>query len=487
MLLNNLIENQIKTFVVFLIIILALSCQTTQSRNIESEKVNLYGNWKYLGFGKAITVNDSIVKGYHTSSVGNVQTSDNSLTDYFNYYTVDTISNDTILLKDGVKVFKLIRTNEEFSKNINAALAKDPKYNFEILWNTFNEQYCYFNERNIDWKNSYKKYAPQVNSDTEPLELYLIFEKMLEEINDGHISIDLPDEIEEDYEKQRINNKEATDEAIPEGLEKKVKNGIVEKHLNKVGRFNRGELKWGKVTENIGYIQTSNMISWAHYNIADSLPRKQFWNEWWHNLNQANNHHDDVAEGTRYIMDSIVTYMENTKACIIDLRFNGGGFDDVSVEILNHFVGHKVDICTKKVRSGEGFTEKQVMSLVPSPNNFKGQLFILTSHQTASAAELLVLGSKEISNSTIIGSTTEGVFSDILHKKLPNGWTYGLSNMIYESMDGISYEEVGITPNYKLNYPINSKEFYEYLVDDIKDGDDAIEKVIEAVEYKFQE
>lgn len=50
--------------------------------------------------------------------------------------------------------------------------------------------------------------------------------------------------------------------------------------------------------------------------------------------------------------------------------------------------------------------------------------------------------------------------------------------MIYETMDGISYENIGIAPDYKLNYPTNSNDFYTYLYEDIKDGDDAIEKVI---------
>ncbi|NJB72339.1 hypothetical protein GGR42_002830 [Saonia flava] len=470
-----------KTILIILISILAISCQTNQKKKVEKEKIYLNGNWEYLGFGKAIVIADSIVYSYHTSTVGNVKTSDNSSTDFFNFYTVDTLSNDTILLKDGVKAFKLFRSDKDFAKNVNDSLAKDPKYNFEILWNTFNEQYVYFKERNIDWKKIYEKYEPQVTSETTPLELYLIFEKMLGELNDGHVSINLPDEIEEEYESQFSNNEEENDEEIPDGLDKKVKDLIVEKHLKNVSHFNQGELKWGMVDKDIAYIQTTNMISWAHYPIADSLSTEQFWEEWWKKLNQANNYHDDVAVGTRFMMDSITKTIENAKACIIDLRFNGGGFDDASVEILNHFVNKETDICTKKVRLGKGFTEKHLMTLIPAEKTFNGKLFILTSHETASAAELLVLGSKKIPNSKIIGSTTEGVFSDILSKKLPNGWTYGLSNMIYESMDGISYEEIGITPNIKLDYPIKSKDFYEYLLVDLKDGDDAIEKVIEIV------
>jgi C-terminal processing protease CtpA/Prc len=455
-----------------------LSCKTEKEVESTLLKVDLIGSWEYLGFGRSIIIGDSIVQKFHLSSKGNVQLSDSKRKNYFDYYSLVPVSQDTIQIKDGVKTFTLVRTNIDYSKNFKEDLANDPKYNFEVLWNTFNEQYVYFKERNIDWNKFYDKYEPQVNADTKPLELYLIFEKMLGEINDGHISINLPDELEEDYENQLTENKTESDEEIPDGLDKKVKNRIIEKHLKNVSEFNQGELKWGMVDKDVAYIQTSNMISWANYPIADSLSKKQFWNEWWKHLNKADNHHDDVADGTRFIMDSIVNSIGNAKACIIDLRFNGGGFDDVSVEILNHFVNKETEICTKKVRLGKGFTEKQVMSLIPSKDTFKGKLFILTSHETASAAELLVLGSKEISNSKIVGSTTEGVFSDILHKKLPNGWTYGLSNMIYQSMDGVSYEEIGITPDYRLDYPTKSKDFYEYLFEDLRDGDDAIELVI---------
>lgn len=460
---------------------LTFACQNGPKEPVKKETVDLNGNWEYLGFGRARVIDDSIIKSYHTSSAGNVRMSDNSAEDFFKYYTVDTLSNDTILLKDGVKIFKLFRSDIDFEKKVNDSLANDPKYNFEVLWNTFNEQYCYFKERNIDWNGMYKTYAPQVKTDTKPLELFLLFEKMLGEISDGHITIDVPDELEEAYVNQQSISSTENDVDIPDGLDKKVKNRIIEKHLKKVSKFNQGELKWGMVDEDVAYIQTSNMISWAHYPIADSLSKDQFWEAWWNRLNTADNYHDDVAKGTRFMMDSIVSTIKNAKACIIDLRFNGGGFDDASVEILNHFVSKETDICTKKVRLDNSFTEKQLMTLTPTQNTFKGKLFVLTSHETASAAELLVLGAREIPNATIIGSTTEGVFSDILSKRLPNGWNYGLSNMIYQSMDGVSYEEVGLAPDILLEYPVKSKDFYEYLFEDVADGDDAIEKAVEFV------
>ena len=470
-----------KFILILLIAILAFSCQTEQKEPAKKEIVDLKGNWEYLGFGRGRVIGDSIVESYYTSNAGNVRMSDNSVEDFLKYYTVDTLSNDTILIKDGVKIFKLFRSDKDFAANVKDSLANDPKYNFEVLWNTFNEQYSYFKERNIDWNAMYATYAAQVSPDTKPLELFLLFEKMLGEINDGHISISVPDELEEAYEKQQAESPTENDGDIPDGLDKKVKNLIVEKHLKKLGEFNNGELKWGMVDDEVAYIQTSNMVSWAHYPSASTKPKEEFWEEWWDQLNKADNYHDDVADGTRFMMDSIVSTIQDAKAVILDMRFNGGGFDDASVEILNHFVSKETDICTKKVRLGNGFTEKQLMTLTPAAKIFKGKLIVLTSYETASAAELLVLGAREIPNAEIMGSTTEGVFSDVLKKRLPNGWNYGLSNMIYESMDSVSYEEVGLTPDIKFNYPVKSKDFYEYLLKDVADGDDAILKAIENV------
>ena len=78
-----------------------------------------------------------------------------------------------------------------------------------------------------------------------------------------------------------------------------------------------------------------------------------------------------------------------------------------------------------------------------------------------------------------IGSNTAGVFSDVLDKRLPNGWKYGLSNEIYESADSISYEVVGINPDYKIDYRKDGFSFYMQLINEISNGDIAIEKAIE--------
>ena len=50
----------------------------------------------------------------------------------------------------------------------------------------------------------------------------------------------------------------------------------------------------------------------------------------------------------------------------------------------------------------------------------------------------------ELPQVTIVGEPTNGIFSHMLEKKLPNGWKYTLSFQVYYSADMTCYEGKGI-------------------------------------------
>lgn len=52
---------------------------------------------------------------------------------------------------------------------------------------------------------------------------------------------------------------------------------------------------------------------------------------------------------------------------------------------------------------------------------------------------------------------------------------------VYESVDGISYENIGIPPDYPLDYDSNSVQFYTLLENKEGIKDDAIEMVLEMI------
>ncbi|MFD1095581.1 S41 family peptidase [Salegentibacter chungangensis] len=103
---------------------------------------------------------------------------------------------------------------------------------------------------------------------------------------------------------------------------------------------------------------------------------------------------------------------------------------------------------------------------------------MLISPFTASAAEIFALGTLQYSNFERIGSRSAGIFSEILWKKLPNGWEYSLSNEVYRDPDGQSYEGKGIPIDRDLNYPEERSAFFRGFYEEERFTDQALEIII---------
>ena len=81
----------------------------------------------------------------------------------------------------------------------------------------------------------------------------------------------------------------------------------------------------------------------------------------------------------------------------------------------------------------------------------------------------------ELPHVTIIGEPTNGIFSNMLEKKLPNGWKYTLSFQVYYAADKKCYEGKGIPVDIEA---LNKRE-------DLEKGEDPlIMKSIEVLSPK---
>ena len=66
----------------------------------------------------------------------------------------------------------------------------------------------------------------------------------------------------------------------------------------------------------------------------------------------------------------------------------------------------------------------------------------------------------QLPNVTIVGENSNGSFSDILTKKLPNGWSVNLSNERYYSADMVNYEGVGVPVDVEAKNTLADFETY---------------------------
>jgi hypothetical protein len=289
-----------------------------------------------------------------------------------------------------------------------AAELSAPEKNFEALWGTFNKRYAFFKERKVDWQAQYKKFRPRVDADTTDKELFKTICEMLAPLKDGHVSL----------RARRLGEPEYCPEDLPRftkefdtrKLERQYK-AMVQKTL-KANGF--GEPK-----------TAGKILSYAHNDKFGYLLIHEF--------DSVNRRKLDAA------LNEALGAMDGIQGIIIDIRLNPGGTTGITYRIANRFadkrrIGHHEK--TKKANGDDKdkkeFGPLRTFHLQPPAakkkhRTFTGPIILLTHGAAYSAADLFAMIMRELPHVKIIGEPTNGIFSNMLERKLPNGWKYTLS------------------------------------------------------------
>ena len=453
---------QLKTAAAILLLNCFFSCSDKEPA--------LEGVWDSSGYGKQMVVTDSMVTLYDTYSGGCALFAELPRNVFNDISEIVNLTGDSLEIKVGMTVYEFTRKGPDAGTCSDLLSKSDPLSNFDALWNTFNENYSSFELRGIDWEKTGTHYRSMLTEQSTDKELYSVLSQMISELNDGHVFLEAPDMITGDTGASYY------DRALR--LRKSVISGISSTYLDEIHDYDKGNIVWGTIDGSIGYIQINDFEDLADYGISDSLSEEEFREAYQEAAGKSRDYTKDVLTGLNRLMGVITGDLKSTECCIIDVRFNSGGFDKAGLDVLSFFTDRRTVAYTKKARTGNGFTRKQTLYLEPRPDNYTNPVYILTSFQTASAAETFVLASKNLRHIQRIGSSTAGVFSDVLTKRLPNGWEYGLSNEVYESPDGTSYEMYGISPDYAIAYEKGAYGFYMRLKEELGTGDIALDKAI---------
>lgn len=461
-----------RTKVLQLTILLLFSFITDSKVQAQSNN-DITGIWMTRGYGRVVEVDAESVRIYDLTDISCTANIEYPLAMFSDALSV---SGDVLTFKRGVTQYtfdKIPELPNLCSQKLTKKERKSPLYNFDVLWNTFNEQYAYFKERNIDWTQMRNKYRSKVTDKTSQAELFAICDAMLEELNDGHVSISASDKIMK--KAAIIGNWDTRPRPDFKGLRK----AIISKYLKDPKTHNITRTVWGNINDSIGYVQINSMQAQADFGIPDNTSPENGQKLYLKYLARNPDTFMDEINGMDKTMKKVIDDLNHTDKIILDLRFNGGGEDMVSLVALSHLVDTEQTVFTKKNRIGDSFSEAYPFVLTPQEETYSGKVYLLQSHFSASATEELLLASLSYEDIIRIGSPSEGIFSDILDKRLPNGWEFGLSNEIYQDMNGISYEATGIPVHIDLNYPEDAYEFVDKLKKDLETtGDTAIEHVL---------
>ncbi|MBN1318992.1 MAG: serine hydrolase [Anaerolineales bacterium] len=400
-----------------------------------SNFIGFKGFWRLNGYNKILVISESDFILYDSCPICLVESERGSLDELNEQFDrLNRIDPAQISMyeKGGITRYTLDKLERlpELPVISEIAPVDDPELNFEVFWHYFNDDYAFFDLRRVDWQQVYKTYRPHVSPETTGEELLAILGEILEQIGDLHVSLTAGDRIIESakphalqvqLEKEYGRMKEAD---LILASRPRIIQVIQEDYLNGQGSTTANDMViWGKVTPHIGYLNILAMWGMAGYRaplVEESVI-----------LTQA--------------LDRVMQDLIETDAVIVDVRLNPGGHDALSLMIANRFADKKRLAFSKKARLGDNFTESQDITIYPQGDGqFTGPVVLLTSKATVSAAEIFTLSMMSLPHVTRMGESTQGVLSDVLPKRLPNGWLVGISNEVYTACDGQLYEGSGI-------------------------------------------
>ncbi|MEO1807691.1 MAG: S41 family peptidase [Bacteroidota bacterium] len=451
-------------------LITTFSCKspTGQTEKTLLTTNELNGFFEQQGEGEIIEFNDSLAVFYNSSSFncypyGQIPKEDFSL--YFP--RAEVIDAHTFTNQEGFTIltYKRLATEPAICQELTEAQIYSNTYNFETLWSTFNDQYAFFEQRNIDWEAIKRKYKSQFTESTPPFEFYSLLRNMVQELKDDHSDFEVPDKFEEQWD--QLNPEQDTMD-----YKNLAKDKILQNFVTNVRKYNSGQIAWGEIGDNIAYVQLNGMDGLADYQAVNG-------SEYWEKADESDDYEKDLLEGVHSVASKIINEMKDKDACIIDLRFNSGGFDWVGLAFMSHFIDKKYDVFKKKRRFQDAYSAYQVIDIEPSKPAYLKNVYLLTSPYTVSAAETTTMATLEFPNFSIVGAPTLGALSDMLYKSLPNGWVYSLSNEVYETMDGKLFEVIGIPPDDRIEYPREETALFKAMNLEFDTKDRAIEKVEE--------
>ncbi|MEO1624098.1 MAG: S41 family peptidase [Bacteroidota bacterium] len=303
---------------------------------------------------------------------------------------------------------------------------------FEAFWTLFDQRYASFEEKQIDWQKVYQEYRPKVSELQTERELFDLMTDILRPFRDAHINL-LARRIDTAFTARRpsriieelrpIPSKERRSSFQAMTAQSLRENGFGP--LTEIGPEYKGR-KLFAYTNNgkVGYLRFTRSFKGGSF--------FQFWS-----LNK--------------MLNKIFSTFQGLDGLIIDIRFNMGGNDSFSQKVAGRLIREKTVAYYKQTRKDKAFGPLEAKYIKPRGKaTFDNPVVLLTNDKTVSAADVLALISHSLPQITLLGEPSNGSFSDLLSKKLPNKWTITLSHQRYLSTDKVNYEGRGVPVDEKV-------------------------------------
>jgi carboxyl-terminal processing protease len=417
-----------------------------------------FGLWQSQGYGWILALGLSGYRLHHATAANLVNGEGGSLDDFDHAFDrVEFEDPDALTCHQAGDLtryrFVQIDRLPDVPRYDLADPVEDPLASFMTLARVFEEQYAFFALHGVDWPAICERERRAAAAATSATELFDVFSRMLEPLDDGHVTLSGAGLFHQRRRNPELRAAMQATFGTPDGrISARATKDAIAAHIDAVllsghrGRSalkqaGNGTLSWCELEPGIGYVSVLRLFGFAD---SDSARR----------ASDLPHSRRDVADflardllAFEAALDAAFSDLAGCRALVLDVRFNGGGFDRLGLALAARFADRPRVAFTKRARDGTGTTPEQAITIEPHRHRFGGPVVALTSPLCVSAGEVLTLALRALPHVTVMGERTAGMLSDNLLKPLPNGWEVSLSNEIYAAHDGLVFEGLGVEPD----------------------------------------
>ncbi len=314
---------------------------------------------------------------------------------------------------------------------------RDPLVTFDAMVAIFRESYPFFAARGVDWQPQVAGWRQRATG-ASAAALWTLLTEMMAPLRDAHVTL-----TDGDRRWSRSRNERATapdaDGVTPNG---RALQSALLAWLNGA----QSPLAAPPVVDAGGYVVSGLTRAGTCY--VAVLEMADF----------AGDDAGDAADSAALAaaLDRTAARCATASATIVDLRYNPGGDDRHGVALAARIARAPYTAYTKRAFGPGGWTAPYPITVTPSARPpLPPRVAVLIGPRTISAAETTALALKS-GGAVVIGSNAQGALSDMLARRLPNGWMLTLSNEDYAAPDGRSLEATGLAPDIASAEPTTS-------------------------------
>ena len=284
--------------------------------------------------------------------------------------------------------------------------ADSPTGNFEALWKTIDEHYCFLPHKaelyGLDWDEVHRRYSSMVHEGMTRAQLFEVLAAMLSELKDGHVNL---------YSAFDIGREWSWKEDWPRNYDESMEREL----LGTSYRIMSG-MKCRVLEDNIAYVRCPSFSS-------------------------------EMSEGG---LDEMMIAFAPCNAMVIDIRENGGGLVSAAMQLASRFTNEPLHVGYIRHKTGKGrsdFSEMEEQWLRPGAGaRWQKPVAVLTNRGVFSSANEFAKYMACCPGAVLVGDKTGGGGGLPFSSELPCGWSVRFSACpMYDNKGNLT--EDGIEPD----------------------------------------